>query len=145
VQNGTPSFAGAYYSFSLDPAAFTANTFQELTIDISALAAAPGDAGVPVPPPVLDAGADAGDAGADLGPAPFVAPGFDKSQISAFGVIVGVGATQQGPAVVRVAVDSVTVAGVAGQNHTFDTTAEGFVLNTYQVPPGTPAVSVHPQ
>jgi hypothetical protein len=142
VQNGMPqNYAGAYYLFPLDPVAYPANTFQEVSIDISALAAAPGDAGAPV-----DAGtppADAGDAG-PAGPTPFITAGFDKSQIAAFGVTVGVSATQTGAAVVRVALDSVTVTGVAGQNHTFNASAEGIVLNTYEAPPFTPAPSFHP-
>jgi hypothetical protein len=143
VQNGMPQgFAGAYYTFPLDPVAFPANAFQEVSIDISALAAAAGDAGAP---PVVDAGADvdAGDGGA-AGPTPFISPAFDKSQIAAFGVTVGVGATQQGAAVVRVALDSVTVTGVAGQNHTFDASVETFALNPYQAPPSTPAPYFHP-
>ena len=146
VQNGAPqNYAGAYYTFALDPVAFPANTFRDISIDISALAAAPGDAGVP---PVVDAGAvadvDAGDAGAVAGPVPFIAAGFDKSLISAYGLTVGVGATTTGAAVVRVAVDGVTVTGAAGQDHTFNTAVEGFALNTYQAPPGTPAVFLHP-
>jgi hypothetical protein len=146
VQDGTAqNFAGAYYNFALDPVAFPANTFRELSIDISALAAAAGDAGAPLPPPVVDAGADAGDAGAAPGgPTPGITAGFDKSLISSFGVIVGVSTTQQGAAVVRVALDSVSITGVAGQDHTFNAGAEGFALNPYQAPPGTPAVAFHP-
>jgi hypothetical protein len=145
VQNGmAQNFAGAYFNFALDPVAFPANTFRELSIDISAIAAAAGDAGAPLPPVVVDAGADAGDAGVAAGPTPGITAGFDKSLVSAFGVIVGVSTTQQGAAVVRVALDSVTVAGVAGQDHTFNAGAEGFVLNTYQAPPGTPPVAFHP-
>lgn len=145
VQNGMPqNFAGAYYAFPLTPEAFPANVFQDITIDISALAAAPGDAGVvdasAPPPAVVDAGADAGDAGGPAPVVPGITAGFDKSQIAAFGVIVGVGnAAPAGAAVVRVQLDSVVVEGVAGQDHTFNAGAEGFALNTYQAPPSTPA------
>ena len=147
VQNGAAqNYAGAYYAFALTPAAFPANTFQDVTIDISALASAPGDAGVVDAgvPPVLaasDAGADAGDAGGGPAPvAPFITDGFDKSQIAAFGAILGVGNTAPaGVSVVRLQLDNVVVENVAGQNHTFDAGAEGFALNTYQAPPSTPA------
>jgi len=83
VQNGqAQNFAGAYYAFSLTADAFPANAFQEITIDISALAAAPGDAGVvdagEPPAPVVDAGADAGDAGGPAPVLPGITDGFDK-------------------------------------------------------------------
>jgi len=144
VQNGAPSYAGAYFTFALDPVAFPANTFENVTIDIAALAAAPGDAGVVDSGAPAPADVDAGDAGAaPAGPTPFIAAGFDKSLISAYGLTVGVGATATGSSVVRVAVDGVTVTGAAGQDHTFNTAVEGFALNTYQAPPGTPAVVLH--
>jgi hypothetical protein len=145
VQNGqAQNFAGAYYAFSLTPDAFPANTFREISIDISALAGLPGDAGVvdagAPPAPVVDAGADAGDAGGPAPVTPFIAAGFDKSQIAAYGVIVGVGnAAPAGVSVVRLQLDDVVVENVAGQNHNFNASAEGFVLNTYQAPPSTPA------
>lgn len=115
AQNGMPqNFAGAYQFFALDPTAFPANSFRDVVIDVAAVAAVAGDAGVPDAAPPEEVVADAGDAGA--APAlPTIVGAFDKSQITSYGITIGVGAAFTGSAVVRVAVDQVTVAGVPGQ------------------------------
>jgi hypothetical protein len=141
AQNGMPQgFAGAYQFFALDPAAFPANTFRDVSIDISAVAAAAGDAGAPPAEP--DAGGD-GDGGAAVlptivnGTVNGVTVPFDKSQIAQFGITLGVSAAFTGSTVLRVAVDQVTVEGVTGQaNRTFTAGAESLAINQFQVPPG---------
>lgn len=152
AQNGAAlGYAGAYLSFSLDPALFPANQFRDIVIDIAALPAAPGDAGVPdagEPPVVVatpDAGADAGDAGGPAAPAPTVIGTFDKSQIEQLGITIGVGDTFTGSTVLRVAVDEVEVAGVAGETpRTFTTGVDGLALNNFQNLVGVQAPIHHP-
>lgn len=144
AQNGMAlNFAGAYTAaVPLDPANFPANQFREILIDLAAVAAAPGDAGVPdasVPPvvEVPDAGADAGDGGVPAA-GPTIIGAFDKSQIIQTGITVGVSAAFTGSTVVRVAVDEVEFQGVPGQaNRTFTAGTENLAINQYQVPPGT--------
>lgn len=148
AQNGMPlGFGGAYQFFALDPAAFPANEFRDIVIDLSAVAAAPGDAGTPEPPVVADAGA--GDGGAPV--LPNIVNGdegtipFDKSQIIQFGITLGVSGTFTGSTVLRVAVDQVTISGVPGlEDRTFTTGVEGLAINQYQVPPGTRDPVHHP-
>jgi hypothetical protein len=139
AQNGMPQgFAGAYQFFALDPTAFPANTFRDVSIDISAVAAVAGDAGAPPAQP--DAG---GDGGAPV--LPTIVGAFDKSQIIQFGITLGVSGTFTGSTVLRVAVDQVTVEGVTGQaNRTFTAGAESLAINQYQVPPGTREPVHHP-
>jgi hypothetical protein len=154
AQNGQVlNFAGVYADTALQPTAFPANEFREISLDVGAIAPAPGDAGVPdasVAPPVdpgpgTDAGADAGDAGAPVSTPPNVTEGFDKSQIIQIGIFVGVNETFIGNTTVRVAVDQVTITGVPGQaDRTFTAGAEGLTINQYNVPPGTPAPVFHP-
>jgi hypothetical protein len=131
AQNGTAQgFAGAYQFFALDPTAFPANTFRDVSIDISAVAAVAGDAGAPPAEP--DAG---GDGGAPV--LPTIVGAFDKSQIIQFGITLGVSGAFTGSTVLRVAVDQVTVEGVTGQaNRTFTAGAESLAINQFQVPPG---------
>jgi len=151
AQDGAPQgYGGAYQFFALDPAAFPANTFRDISIDLRGLAAALGDAGVPDAGEAPEA-ADAGDAGAPVPPTVQnglvnnVAVPFDKSQITQFGITLGVTAAFTGSTVVRVAVDQVTFSGIPGQTyHTFTTSAEGLAINTYQLPPLTPAPVHHP-
>lgn len=152
AQNGQAlNFAGVYAETTLTPAAFPANQFRDISLDLAAIPAALGDAGAPdasVPPvdepDVADAGAaDAGDAGPISTP-PNVTDGFDKSQIIQLGLFVGVNEAFTGNATVRVAVDQVTVTGVPGQaDRTFTTGVDGLVINQYNVPPGTPAPVFH--
>jgi hypothetical protein len=139
AQNGMPQgFAGAYQFFALDPTAFPANTFRDVSIDISAVAAVAGDAGAPPAQP--DAG---GDGGAPV--LPTIVGAFVKSQIIQFGITLGVSGTFTGSTVLRVAVDQVTVEGVTGQaNRTFTAGAESLAINQYQVPPGTREPVHHP-
>lgn len=151
AQNGAPNYEGAYLSFNLDPAQFPANQFREIVLDLAAVAAAPGDAGAPdagEPPVVVvpDAGADAGD---DAGAAPATAPTiigvFDKSRISQLGITIGVGNAFTGSTVLRVAIDEVSIAGVAGETpHTFTAGAEGLALNNFQNLTGMQAPVHHP-
>ncbi len=157
AQNGQAlNFAGVYSETVLQPAAFPANQFRDVSLDLSAIAPAPGDAGVPdasapAPDPGegdgdLDAGiADAGDAGGPASAPLNVTAGFDKSQIVQIGIFVGVTEAFTGNATVRVAVDQVTFTGVPGQaDRTFTGSAEGLVINAYNIPPGTPAPVFHP-
>jgi hypothetical protein len=153
AQNGQAlNFAGVYSETTLPPAAFPANEFRDISLDVAAIPPAPGDAGVPdasVPPPPpgpVDAGADAGDAGASpVSTPPDVAAGFDKSQIIQIGIFVGVNEGFTGNATVRVAVDQVSITGVPGQvDRTFTANTEGLVINQYNVPPSTPAPILHP-
>lgn len=141
AQNGMPQgYAGAYQFIALDPTAFTANVFTDVSIDLSALAAAAGDGGVP-PVEEPDAGGDGGAAG----PAPTIVGDFDKSQIAQFGITLGVSAAFTGSTVLRVAVDEVRVEGVSGQaDRTFTAGVEGLAINQYQVPPGTQEPVHHP-
>jgi hypothetical protein len=141
AQNGMPQgYAGAYQFVALDPTAFTANTFRDISIDLSAVAAAPGDAGAP-PAEEPDAGGDGGVSG----PVPTIVGAFDKAQITQFGITLGVSAAFTGSTVVRVAVDQVTIVGVPGQaNRTFTAGAEGLAINQYQIPPGTREPVHHP-
>jgi hypothetical protein len=149
AQNGQAlNFAGVYSETALDPAAFPANEFRDITLDLAGVAPAPGDAGAPDagdPDAGDDVGAsvDAGDAGQQ--PPPTVIDAFDKSQVIQLGVFVGVNESFNGSATVRVAVDRVSVAGVAGQpDRTFTTGTEGLAINQYNVPPGTPNPVHHP-
>jgi hypothetical protein len=155
AQNGQAlNFAGAYSETALDPAAFPANQFRDIVLDLASVAPAPGDAGAPDAgdPDAGDEGGanvDAGDAG-DAGeqpasPPPTIIGAFDKSQVTQLGLFVGVNEAFNGSATVRVAVDQVTVAGVPGQpDRTFTTGTENLVINQYNIPPGTPAPIHHP-
>jgi hypothetical protein len=152
AQNGQAlNFAGVYAETALDPAAFPANEFREITLDLTTVAPAPGDAGVP-DAGELDAGddvaadVDAGDAGEQpVNPPPTVIDAFDKSQVVQLGLFVGVSEAFNGSATVRVAVDRVSVAGVPGQpDRTFTTGTEGLTINQYNIPPGTPNPVHHP-
>jgi hypothetical protein len=145
------NFAGAYAETALDPAAFPANQFRDIALDLSRVASASGDAGAPDaggPGAAADAGVDvdAGDAGEQLpSPPPNIIGAFDKSQVIQLGIFVGVSAAFSGSATVRVAVDQVIVAGALGQpDRTFATGTEGLIINQYNVPPGTPAPTYHP-
>jgi hypothetical protein len=157
AQNGQAlNFAGVYVETALQPTVFPANQFRDISLDLAAIAPAPGDAGVPdasVPAPDpgdgngdADAGvADAGDAGGPVSTPPNVTAGFDKSQIIQIGIFVGVTEAFTGSATVRVAVDQVAITGVPGQaDRTFTAGAEGLAINAYNVPPGTPAPVFHP-
>jgi hypothetical protein len=152
AQNGQAlNFAGAYSEITLDPVAFPANQFREVALDLTAVAAAPGDGGVPdagEPDAGQGVGADvdAGDAGQQpVIPVPTVIDAFDKSQIIQLGVFVGVNESFTGSATVRVAVDSVTVSGASGQpERTFTAGVDGLAINQYNVPPFTPAPVHHP-
>lgn len=152
AQNGQAlNFAGAYSEITLDPVAFPANQFREVALDLTAVAAAPGDGGVPDAgePDAGDgvgADVDAGDAGQQpVIPVPTVIDAFDKSQIIQLGVFVGVNESFTGSATVRVAVDSVTVSGASGQpERTFTAGVDGLAINQYNVPPFTPAPVHHP-
>jgi hypothetical protein len=145
------NYAGAYLQTALDPAAFPANQFRDIVLDLTRVAPAPGaDAGADAGDP--DAGADAGavvDAG-DAGGQPVSPPinivdAFDKSQIIQIGLFVGVNEGFSGSATVRVAVDQVIITGVPGQaDHTFTTDVEGLAINQYNIPPGTPPPVHHP-
>jgi hypothetical protein len=151
AQNGQAlNFAGAYSEITLDPVAFPANQFREVALDLTAVAAAPGDGGVPDAgePDAGDvvADVDAGDAGQQpVIPVPTVIDAFDKSQIIQLGVFVGVNESFAGSATVRVAVDSVSVSGASGQpERTFTAGVDGLAINQYNVPPFTPAPVHHP-
>jgi hypothetical protein len=152
AQNGQAlNFAGAYSETALAPAAFPANQFRDVVLDLANVAAAPGDAGVPdagAPDSGDEGGAnvDAGDAGGQpVNTPPTIIGAFDKSQITQLGLFVGVSAAFTGSATVRVAVDQVTVAGVPGQpDRTFTTGAENLAINQYNIPPGTPPPVHHP-
>jgi hypothetical protein len=156
AQNGQAlNFAGVYAETALPPAGFPANQFRDISLDLAAIAPAPGDAGVPdasapAPDPGdgngADAGvADAGDAGGPVSAPPNVTAGFDKSQITQIGIFVGVTEAFTGSATVRVAVDQVVITGVPGQvDRTFTTGTEGLTINAYNVPPGTPSPVFHP-
>jgi hypothetical protein len=150
AQNGQgANFAGAYSETTLNPATFAANQFRDIILDLRTLASIAGDAGAPdaAIPNAGDAGeADAGDAGEPpASPPPTVIGTFDKSQVIQFGIFVGVNEAFTDRATVRVAVDQVTVSGVAGQPaREFTTGAENLAINQYNVPPGTPAPFHHP-
>jgi len=153
AQNGQDlGYAGAYAETALDPAAFPASQFRDVTLDLTGVAPAPGDAGVPDAGEVVDAGSaggvdvDAGDAGGQpVRPPPNVIGTFDKSQIIQLGIFVGVNEAFSGSATVRVAVDQVTIAGVPGQlDRTFTTGTETLAINQYNIPPGTPPPVHHP-
>lgn len=126
----------------LSAAEFPPNTWVDVTLDVSAYAPIAGgdDGGVDAAAPAVDAGgADAGDGGALLDPG-----NFDKATVEAFGLQLGTTGTFTGSGVIRVAVDSVTVAGVPGQaDRTFTTGLDGLILNTYEQPPNTPAPVFH--
>jgi hypothetical protein len=152
AQNGQAlNYAGAYSETALVPAAFPANQFRDISLDLTRVAPAPGDAGT-VDAGDLDAGdddggdGDAGDAGGQPAtPPPNVIDAFDKSQVIQIGLFVGVNEAFNGSATVRVAVDQVTVAGVPGQpDRTFTTGTENLVINQYNIPPWTPAPVHHP-
>jgi hypothetical protein len=137
AQMGAPGYAGQYEPYtSLSAASMPAGTFRDITLDLSTILPLGGVAG--------DAGAatgDAGDAG-DGGGGALRAPqnaAFNKAQIESIGIQVGTTAMFTGTGVVRVAIDSITITGVAGQEavRTFTTGIEGLGINMYQVPPGT--------
>jgi len=155
AQDGQPlNFAGAYSEIALDPGVFAANQFRDVSLDLTSIASVAGDAGAGDAGALgadgldagADGGADAGDAGLQtLSPPPNIIDAFDKSQITQFGIFVGVNEAFSGSATVRVAVDQVTITGVPGQpGHTFTTDAEGLNINQYNVPPGTPPPTHHP-
>jgi hypothetical protein len=163
VQNGQAlNFAGIYAETTLNPAAFPANEFREISVDLRGIAAVPGNApdagdldagGLGAPDAGdLDAGdevganVDAGDAGEPpVTLTPAVVGGFDKSQVVQFGLFIGVNEAFNGSATVRVAVDRVSVAGVPGQpDRTFTAGTEGLAINQYNIPPGTPNPVHHP-
>jgi hypothetical protein len=152
AQNGQAlNFAGVYAETALDPTAFAANQFRDISLDLASVAPAPGDAGAPDagdPPDAGDgvgASVDAGDAGQPVIPPPTVIDAFDKSQIIQIGLFVGVSESFSGSATVRVAVDRVSITGVPGQpDRTFTTGTEGLAINQYNIPPGTPAPVHHP-
>ena len=133
AQMGAPGYAGQYEPYTaLTAAAMPAGEFRNIVLDLSTIAplggAPAGDAGTP---------ADAGDAGGGALRAPQNAA-FNKAQIESIGIQVGTSAAFTGAGVVRVAVDSITIAGVPGQaERTFTTGAEGLAINAYQIPPGT--------
>jgi hypothetical protein len=141
-------FAGAYAQTALDPAAFPANQFRDVSLDLTKVASVGGDAGAPDAgnPDAADGGVDAGDAGqGPLSPPATIIGAFDKSQILQMGIFVGVDQLFSGSVTVRVAVDQVIIAGVPGQpDRTFTTGAEGLNINQYNVPPGTPPPTHHP-
>jgi hypothetical protein len=155
AQNGQAlNYTGVYAETALQPAAFPANQFRDISLDLAVIPPAPGDAGVPdasVPPvaepDVVDAGAvdaDAGDAGGPVSTPPNVSVGFDKSQIIQIGIFVGVNEAFTGNATVRVAVDQVSITGVPGQvDRTFTAGVEALAINPYNVPLGTPAPVFH--
>jgi hypothetical protein len=150
AQNGQPlNFAGAYSETTLDPAAFPANQFRDIALDLTSVAPAPGDAGVPDAGDLGgeegDSNVDAGDGGAQPANPPTIIDAFDKSQITQIGLFVGVNEAFAGSATVRVAVDQVTVTGVPGQpDRTFTAGTENLGINPYNIPPGTPAPVHHP-
>jgi hypothetical protein len=135
AQNGAPGYAGIFPVYTaLAPAQFAANAFVDVTLDISGYASIAGDAGTEPP------AADAGDAGGPLDPG-----NFNKAAVEAIGIQVGASGALTGSAIVRVAVDSVTITGVPGQaNRTFTAGAEGLAINMFQVPTGTQAPVHHP-
>lgn len=133
AQNGAPSYPGVYpagLTFSATDLPLGQWVDLELNLAQYAPVAGAGDAG---PPP-----ADAGDAGALL-----PNNGFDKSAVAQYGITVGASAALVGSAVVRLLVDSVTITGSDQTSKTFDAGLEGFALNAYQVPAGTPTVPTH--
>ena len=96
------------------------------------------DAGAVV---VVDAGADAGDAGGGAVPPPDPMPQastLDPTQVFQWGLYVG--STGASPGTVRVAVDSVNYAGSTLMNVSFFADVEGFQLDPYQPPTGTALV-----
>jgi hypothetical protein len=145
VQNGGPTYPGYFAApqVAATAAAFPAGVWTTVTLDLSALPAAPvdSDAGVVV---VADAGADGGDAGAVV-----VAPGptvFDKSRIEA--VQLQIGSTAAGTGTALVVIDEVTITGAPGvTGATFNAGTEGFVLNANAeptlIPVGAPPVAAH--
>jgi hypothetical protein len=141
AQNGdnvdnTLDYASVYPAFTaLTAANFPPGQWRDLVVDLAAYAAfVPADAGAPVP------SADAGDAAAPLDPG-----NFNKAAVESIGIQVGSTPTFTGSAVLHIAIDSVTIAGVPGQvDRTFTAGAEGLALNMYQVPPGTQAPVFHP-
>lgn len=138
AQNGAPGYAGVYpVTRTLAATDLAVGTWTDVVLDLSQyepLAGAGGDAG---PPPA----ADAGDGGGALLPN----NGFNKAAVAQYGITLGINNTTTGSAVVRVAVDSVTITGAPGQTtKTFDAGVEGLAINQYQVPTGTPAPVHHP-
>jgi hypothetical protein len=143
VQNAPPEDANYAFGFyapavTLAPAQFTAGTFVDVVLDVAALGAVIGDAGVDggdastgtPPDPVV---VDAGDAGGGV-----TLTAFDKGFVRQLGL--NVGATTAAPlGWVSVEIDSVTVAGTSNfTTKTFNAGLEGLQLNNYQVPAGTP-------
>jgi hypothetical protein len=133
-----PAYAFGSYPAQviLTPAAFAANAWVDVVLNVAALAGGAGGA---------DAGVDGGaavDAGGDAG-AVTTLTAFDKSKTRTIGL--NVGALPTSPlAVVSVEVDSVTVAGTSNfTTKTFDTTVDGLSLNMYMVPTGTLPPSFH--
>jgi hypothetical protein len=144
------NFAGEYTQTALDPAAFPANQFRDIVLDLTRVAPAGADAGAPDggdPDAGVEGGVavDAGDAGEQpASPPPNIIDAFDKSQIIQIGIFVGVNEAFNGGATVRVAVDQVTITGVPSQaDRTFTTGDEGLVINQYNIPPGTPPPVFH--
>jgi hypothetical protein len=120
--------------FAQTAAAFPANTFSDLTLDLRTYGLPPGvggDAGVAV---------DAGDGGALIDPGT-----FNKTQVAQIGITLGAGMTFTGSDTLRIALDNVLIEGVPGvMSRTFATGADGVGLNMFEVPPGTPTMpSVH--
>ncbi len=136
AQNGAPSYSGVYPAGQgLTAAAFPANTFTDLRLDLRTYGLPPGVGGG-------DAGAavDAGDGGALIDPG-----AFNKTQVAQIGITLGAGMTFTGSDTLRIALDNVLIEGVPGvMSRTFATGADGVGLNMFEVPPGTPTMpSVH--
>jgi hypothetical protein len=115
------------------------DTWVDLEHDLGALPAlSPFDAGT-------DAGvpdASVGDASADA--APGASAAFDKSAVSQFGLQLGSAGAFEGQGVLRVLLDSVTIAGVDLNDVDFDTDAAGFALNLDANPAPGSQVVYHP-
>ncbi|MEY4547597.1 MAG: hypothetical protein RL685_3792 [Pseudomonadota bacterium] len=134
LQNAPPESSDYFGSYPalvpLTAATFAANAWVDVVIDVAAIGATDGDAGVdagPGTPPVVDAG--------DAGVTPLTA--FDKSKVRTVGLNVGAGPTGTA-GFVSVEVDSVTVVGTSNfTTKNFATDAELLGLNMFMVPPGT--------
>jgi hypothetical protein len=119
-------------SVALTPAAFPANTWVDVVLDVGAIGVVPSDAGADAGDIEVNNAVDAGDAG-------IVLTGFDKTYTRFIGL--NVGALPTAPrGWVSVQVDSVTLQGTSNfPNKTFTTNVENLTLNMYQVPVGTVA------
>jgi hypothetical protein len=140
AQNGmTPNnYAGVYRPQTLltEANGFNASgtPFVDVTLDLAntaPLGAAPAPGGG------SDAGADAGEAGSDL----LDNGGMDKSAVYQLGLQVGALSTLAAPATIRLLLDKVTFTGVDTsnmmlRNRDFSDGAQEFVVNTYNLPPG---------